>query len=127
MQTFPADNRIRIRPEQARRCRRGTKKPAQERTAYPAEDAILKHRFLPVYQPSDITPERKQAEKGFFKSLSILSGLYGCEIMNVEDKPYPYNILLAHWNMLRLLNSTNQRVELAIIKDERNEVQLSTK
>jgi hypothetical protein len=46
--------------------------------------------------------------------------------MGVSDKPYPYNVLLAHWDAHRLLNQANQAVELDMVQDDDGNIRLAT-
>jgi hypothetical protein len=60
-------------------------------------------------------PKDDGISEGVTDSLAILSACYGIELMDVSDKPYPYNILLAHWNAQKLLCRTTQDPELFIV------------
>lgn len=106
--------------------RAGNKKgQTTQRSVGTIADGFLKHQFLQLYEAAVNTPEKRQVEQGFFKSLSSLSSLYGCEIMDVEDKPYPYNVLLAHWDISRKLEE-RLKADVAIVKDDAGKVCLST-
>lgn len=126
METLSANRRIRTRPRQVARCSGSKEEQTTISTDSVAANGFLKHSFLPLYEESEQLPDKKQVEQGFFKSLSILTSLYGLQPMNVSDKSYPYTILLAHWDALRQLNNTKQR-ELSIIQDEQNNINLATK
>jgi hypothetical protein len=64
-------------------------------------------------------------EQGLLKSLSTLAGVYSCELTHVKDKPYPYNILLAHWDMERQLE-TKSRATIGIVEDDEGMVQAAS-
>jgi hypothetical protein len=63
-------------------------------------------------------PKDEGISEGVINSLAILSKSYGLELMNISDKPYPYNILLAHWNAQKLLSQTGEEPELFIVNDK---------
>ncbi|MBW7891977.1 MAG: hypothetical protein H3C48_13350, partial [Chitinophagaceae bacterium] len=127
MQTVSKSKRIRSSTRQAARSAGSTKEQGKERTVGFAADGFLNHCFLPLYREATHPPEKTKVEKGFFKSLSTLSALCGCELMDTQDKPYPYNILLAHWDAARQLNRQPQEISLHIVQDENGRVTLATR
>jgi hypothetical protein len=127
MQTFQTANNLSLRAEQAHGRKRSTRQQTQERTPQPAQNGFLKQQFLPLYQPSEKTPRRMQAEKSFFSSLGYLSQSFKIEPMDVSGYGYPYNILLAHWDAVRQLNTTNVSVELDMVSDQTGRVNLCSK
>jgi hypothetical protein len=90
-------------------------------------DGFLNHRFLPLYEQAEELPDLEEVEKGVFNSLSILEKQYHIQVMDVSDKPYPYNILLAYWNAEQQVCKTNRHTELFIIADDAEKVKLATK
>ncbi|MBD1395117.1 hypothetical protein [Mucilaginibacter glaciei] len=90
-------------------------------------DGFLNHRFLPLYEPFAELPDIKDLEKGVFNSLSILEKQYDIQVMDVSDKPYPYNILLAYWNAEQQVCKGKSDTELFIISDNTDKVKLATK
>lgn len=127
MQTLSANREIRQRPEQAARCRRSKKSIPEKRTGNALRDGFLKHAFQPLCLPSDKLPERRSTEQAFFKSLSILSGVYKMDLPDYSSYPYPCNILLAHHQARLSLNTTNQLVALEIIRDDEDKIHLAAK
>jgi len=98
MDTLSADRRIRRKPEQAARRAGSSKEQNALRSEGFIANNFIKYRFLPVYEQAEIIPHKKEVEKGFFKSLSILAEAHHFSLLDVSDRPYPYNILLAHWD-----------------------------
>ncbi len=127
MAIISTDRHIRRKPQQAARCSSGKKKQTTVCTAAQSADGILKHRFLPLYQAADKLPPKKQAERDFFKSLSTLAQKQAIEVMNVSDKPYPYNVLLAHWDAACKLGERLAEHELIIATDENKNTVLVSK
>jgi hypothetical protein len=125
--TAQADSRIQRKPQQAGRREGCAKKQTPLRTCGAAADGFLKHRFLPLYEPARDLTKNEGIEKGVLNSLSILSGQYGLNLLNVTDKPYPYNILLAYWDADQQISRQNEDLELYIISDGRDEVKMATK
>ncbi|OKS85741.1 hypothetical protein RG47T_1187 [Mucilaginibacter polytrichastri] len=71
-------------------------------------------------------PKKEQAEDSFFASLATLTVAYDIEAIDVTEKPYPYNILLAHSCANRQLKKSGQEVKLSIMQDKKGAVQLAT-
>jgi hypothetical protein len=92
-----ADNRtLRSKAERTPRCRTGRQAKAQERTACPAPDGFLRHRFSPVMagMPEQLE-DKEKIESDFFNSLANLQNLYSFEIEADLDLSYPCNIAAA--------------------------------
>lgn len=86
-----------------------------------ASDGFLRHRFLPMYGPSENLPARERVEPGFFQSLGNLAGASGFRPMDVTGLDYPRNVLLAHWHAGSnidgrelLITRTDGKVSLAL-------------
>jgi hypothetical protein len=112
--------------KQIARCTGDKKEQKQFRTVGVIADGFLRHPFLPLFEQGKKLPSQLQAEKGFFKSLSILTGVYELEQTNVENKCYPYNILLAHEHAQKQLRKSGQDIELTILQDDAGTVKLVT-
>lgn len=127
MATFPAISGVRQRTEPP--AGRKTGQPGQETlcTAGNAADGFLKHQFLPLYLESYDLPLDNGITEGVLKSLCILADYHQIELMDVSDKQYPYNVLLAHWNAQKLLGRTRQNPELFIISDDANRISVATR
>ncbi len=80
-------------------------------------NGFLRHQFLPLCEPERHPSNRKAVEKGFFDSVALLSTRLGLEVLDVCEKPYPCNVLLAHWDICRQLiqvQKPGQLFELSI-------------
>lgn len=127
METLSANRLIRPKPKPIARCRGGKKEPEEFRTFGTPTDGFLKQQFLPLFDQGKKMPNQLQAEKGFFDSLSILTEVHGLEKTTFKNKPYPYNILLAHHSVQKQLKKSEQDIELSIIQDDNHSVKLATK
>jgi hypothetical protein len=126
MQTIPTNRNIRRKRKQVTRCTGSKKEQEQFRSLGTVTDGFLRHQFLPVFEQGEELPDRKKTEKEFFNSLSILTGVYECEIMEVKNKSYPYNILLANEHIERQLKKSEPDIELSIVQDDSGTVKLVT-
>lgn len=126
MQTIQAVRGIRKRHKQTTRCAPSKKEPKQFSSARSFADGFLRHSFLPLFERSKKIPDQNQVEKDFFNSLAILTRLYGFEVLNTTGKSYPYNILLAHADIQKQLNSLGRDIELSIMQDD-SSVKLASK
>jgi hypothetical protein len=126
MQTIQTVRSIRRKSKQIARCTAGKKEQEQFRTLGIITDGFLRHPFLPLFEQGKNLPDPKQTEMEFFNSLSILKGVYGFEVTDVENKHYPYNILLMHSYVQKQLIKSGQDIELSIIQDDMGTVKLTT-
>ncbi|MFV5699796.1 hypothetical protein ACM55H_15640 [Flavobacterium sp. ZT3R17] len=108
------------------RCTGSKKVQEQFCTVGTLTDGFLKQQFLPLFEKGEKLPNSIQTQKEFFNSLAILTGLYGFEIMDVENKPYPYNILLTHSYVQKQLRKSGQDIELTILQGDSGMVKLAT-
>lgn len=127
MQTLSATKRFRRQPQQAARCKGCAVEQATFSTAGFIANGFLNHRFLPLYGEAEQLPENKDMEKGVFNSLSILEKYYFLQPLDVSDKPYPYNILLAYWDAERQICKGRNDTELLIVSDKSETVKFATK
>ncbi|MCV9926255.1 hypothetical protein OIU83_01215 [Flavobacterium sp. LS1R49] len=126
MQTIQTVRHMGRKHQPLARCAGTQKQQASLSSFGTLADGFLKHQFLPLFEQGKETPNADQAEKGFFDSLNILTGVYGFEQLEVACKPYPYNILLAHQYAQRQLKKSGQDIELAIMQDVDGTVKLAT-
>nr|WP_315246697.1 hypothetical protein [uncultured Flavobacterium sp.] len=126
MQTIQAVRGIRRKHKQASRCAPSKKEPKQFGSARTPADGFLRHSFLPLFEMGKKIPDQFQIENDFFNSLAILTGLYGFEVLDTTGKSYPYNILLAHCDAQKQLNSLGRDIELSIMQED-SSVKLATK
>jgi hypothetical protein len=127
MQTIQTVRGIRRKHKQASRCAGSKKEPEKFRSNRTLADGFLRHSFLPLFEMGKKVPDQFQVETDFFNSLSILTGLYGFEILDTKGKSYPYNILLAHADIQKQLNSLSRDIELSIMQEQNSTVKLATK
>lgn len=125
METLSAVRQICKRPKPPARCTGSKNKQTKVCSSRTVTDGFLRQQFLPLFERDRKQPDKASTEKGFFESLTILTGLYGFKIRNVADKSYPYNILLAHHYAQKELSVSGQHIELAIFADEKT-VKLAT-
>jgi hypothetical protein len=64
---------------------------------------------------------------GYYGSLSILGKLHGMTMAEFKEMPYPYNVLLSHWEAKRKLNRQPIETTLHIVQDDNERVRLATK
>lgn len=126
MQTIPKVRNIRIRPEQVARCAGSKKEPEQFSPFGAVADGFLKKQFLPLFEQGQKLPMPIQTQQGFLSSLSILTEAYQLEKIDFENKPYPYNILLAHASAQKQLQKSAKDIELTIVRDKKGGVKLAT-
>lgn len=115
MGTISAVSPVGRKPRQA--AGRGTGKERQETPCASGLTAngFLKHSFLPLYAPCSHLPNRECAEQGFFQSLSVLASRGIAVQVNYQDKPYPYNLLLAHDDLRQQLEAEKDNYELMMV------------
>ncbi|KUJ59496.1 hypothetical protein AR687_22770 [Flavobacteriaceae bacterium CRH] len=126
MQTIQTARGIRRKHKQASRCAGSKKETEQFRSARTTADGFLRHSFLPLFEQAKNLPDRFLVENDFFNSLAILTRLYGFETMDVTNKSYPYNILLAQTEIQKQLIQSGQDIELKIVQDDDGTVKLVT-
>lgn len=116
MQTIQTVRSMGRKHKQIARCTGSKKELKQFRSARPFAYGFLRHSFLPLFEEGKKVPDQSQVERDFFNSLAILTRLYGFEVLNMTGKSYPYNILLAHANIQKQLNSLSRDIELSIMQ-----------
>jgi hypothetical protein len=126
MQIIQTVRGIRRKHKPITRCPGSKKEPEQFRSARTPADGFLRHSFLPLFEQAKNLPDRFLVENDFFNSLAILTRLYGFETMDVANKSYPYNILLAHTEIQKQLIQSGQDIELKIVQDDDGTVKLAT-
>ena len=107
-------------------CKRGQ---ARQGAFCPAEltaDSFLRHQFMPLYLESPSLPKDDGISEGALASLCLLADYLQIKPLDVSGKPYPYNILLAHWHTQRQLRQMAQNPELSIVSDDNGKVSMAT-
>lgn len=118
METLSTVRKIRNRPQPSARCGRSKNTTAKICPFGATANAFLKQQFLPLIETETKLTQNESTEKGFFDSLSILTALYGFTTISLKEKPYPYNILLAHKHAQKELSRLGQDIELVILADD---------
>ncbi|HSH66418.1 MAG TPA: hypothetical protein VLB84_11635 [Bacteroidia bacterium] len=93
----------------AKRCKPNSERQAAIRTGNNAANGFLKSVFLPKLKTAQsVQPCKKRAktERDFYKSLSFLAEHYSIEPMLSQGYGYPYNMVLAMWDMKNKLKRT---------------------
>jgi hypothetical protein len=126
METLSANRSIRRKRKQIARSTGNKKEQVKCCSIGTTTDGFLKHQFLPLFEQGGHFPEPILAEKGFFNSFSLLASVYDIELTGIENKLYPYNILLAHAYIQKQLKKSEQDIELLIVQEEDCTVKLAT-
>lgn len=79
-------------------------------------NAFLKTCFMPKLKEDRMSfqedkPQINKMERGFYKSLSLLTKHYGISPLSKQDFNYPYNISLCLWDIQKQLKGTVQNWE----------------
>lgn len=126
MQTIPTVRRLGRKHQPPARCAGNQKQQTNLSTFGTFADGFLRFQILPLFEQGTELPNSETTEKDFFDSLSILTEIYGLELLEVVDKPYPYTIVLAHEYAQRQLKKSAQDIELTIVQDEDGTVKFAT-
>lgn len=118
METVSSIRQIRKRPQPPAPCTGSTNQPTKVCSARTLTDGFLRHQFLPLLEKGKKLPDQESTQKDFFESLAILTRVYGLKTLNVADKSYPYNILLAHHYAKIQVSQSLQDIELSILADD---------
>ena len=124
MSTLSANRRIRIGTQPIARCEGSTAKQAPLSPEGHPADGFLKHRFLPLCEPSLYVPDEETVTGGFFQSLGYLCRHYRIEPMDVSALAYPANVLLATWQLRRQFKKQGRHRQLQVVEQDNGEVQL---
>src|ERR1700744_6249772 len=108
------------------RCRAGKTEQAAIRTCHTPADGFLRHQFLPLYKPSVMLPDKRKVEKQLLRSLSRLAGAHGFTPIQVDDKPYPYNLLLSFWHAREILRCEAKDMTLWIDMPDNGQAAFAT-
>ncbi|MFA6151988.1 MAG: hypothetical protein WC716_11750 [Chitinophagaceae bacterium] len=90
-----------------------------------ASHDFLKHSFLPKWEEAkEPIKTGRETETEFYASLSVMAEKHGLTLMDVSGRPYPYNLLLSHWDAQRKLQKHNKDAELLLSQNENGKVVL---
>jgi hypothetical protein len=127
MEIISAVSKIRKRYGQAARCAGSAGKQNKISSLGTSADGFLRQPFLPLFERGAGFPDKKTTEKSFFESFAVLTELLNLNSFEAVNKPYPYNILLAHHYAEKGLGSSGQDIELSIVQDDDGTVKLAGK
>ncbi|CAM3931337.1 hypothetical protein MUGA111182_17875 [Mucilaginibacter galii] len=82
---------------------------------------------MPLYEEAQGLPKDEGISKGVLTSLALLSAEKGIEPVDVSNKHYPYNILLAHRDAERQLTAQCDELDLFIVQDDKGRVQMAVR
>jgi hypothetical protein len=127
MEIISTVGKIRKRNGQIARCRASAGKQSKVSSLGTSADGFLRQSFLPLFERGTAFPDKKTAEKSFFESFDILTELHNLNSLEAVNKPYPYNVLLAHHYAQNKLGTSGQDIELSIVQDDDGRVRLAGK
>jgi len=105
----PTIGRVRRLDAKTKGCKQSTERQTEIRTDSNATNGFLKCTFLPklkTAQSVQACGETTKTEKDFYQSLSNLVGHYRIEPMQTKEFGFPYNMVLAMWDMQTKLKRT---------------------
>ena len=88
-------------------CKPSAERQAEVRTDSNATNGILKCTFLPKLKTAKSVQACQKTERDFYKSLSQLAEHYSIEPIQTHSFKFPYNVVLAMWDMETKLKRTN--------------------
>lgn len=103
----PTVGRVRQLATKTKGRKPSAERQAEIRTNSNATNGILKCTFLPKLKTVQSVQTCQKTERGFYKSLSKLAEHYSIEPMETQDFDFPYNIVLAMWDMEAKAKRTN--------------------
>ena len=122
----PSVGRMGIGTRQAQRRKGDRPQHAKPRTAGDFTDGFLRQQFMPMYAPSAGMPENKEVDKGVLNSLANVAEKFRFIPAQVQDLPYPYNVLLAHEATKKQLSRKSPDLELFIMETDAGGFSLAT-
>ncbi|AZB23360.1 hypothetical protein EG339_01345 [Chryseobacterium bernardetii] len=103
----PTVGRVRQLATKTKRCKPSAERQAEIRTNSNATNGILKCTFLPKLKTAPSVQACQKTERDFYKSLSQLAEHYSIEPMQTHSFKFPYNVVLAMWDMEAKAKRTN--------------------
>lgn len=94
-----AVRRVRRVDAAAERYSRSAERQTESRSCSNAANGILKCRFLPKLKTAQSVQACQKTERDFYQSLSNLAGHCKVEPMQSKEYGFPYNIVLAKWDI----------------------------
>ena len=103
----PTVGRVRQLDAKTKRCKPSAERQAEIHTNSNATNGILKCTFLPKLKTAPSVQACQKTERDFYKSLSQLAEHYSIEPMQTHSFKFPYNVVLAMWDMEVKAKRTN--------------------
>ncbi|MCO5241523.1 MAG: hypothetical protein M9904_15855 [Chitinophagaceae bacterium] len=106
----PTVGRVRPMDETKQRRKRSAERQTEIRSDSNVTNGFLKSAFLPklqTEQSAQACKKTSKTERDFYQSLSNLAGHFHIEPMQSKDFGFPYNMVLAMWDMDTQLKCTN--------------------
>ena len=104
----PTVGRVRQLATKTKGRKPSAERQAEIRTNSNATNGILKCTFLPKLKTAKSVQACQKTERDFYKSLSQLAEHYNIEATQTKDFGFPYNIVLAMWDMETKVKRTNK-------------------
>ena len=104
----PTVGRVRQMATKTKGRKPSAERQAEIRTNSNATNGILKCTFLPKLKTAKSVQACQKTERDFYKSLSQLAEHYSIEATQTKDFGFPYNIVLAMWDMETKVKRTNK-------------------
>ena len=104
----PTVGRVRQLATKTKGRKPSAERQAEIRTNSNATNGILKCTFLPKLKTAKSVQACQKTERDFYKSLSQLAEHYNIEATRTKDFGFPYNIVLAMWDMETKVKRTNK-------------------
>ena len=83
---------------------------------------------MPLCQKETKLPAKETAETAYYKSVNDLCKIHSLQPLDTAHLPYPYNILLSHWDINNKLNRLPYDTELFITRSQSDStIALATK
>ena len=104
----PTVGRVRQLATKTKGRKPSAERQAEIRTNSNATNGILKCTFLPKLKTAKSVQACQKTERDFYKSLSQFAEHYNIEATQTKDFGFPYNIVLAMWDMETKVKRTNK-------------------
>jgi hypothetical protein len=127
MQTLSATRPFLQRTRQASRCKGSQVEQTSPSPAGFVANGFLRQQFLPKYNPSSATPLQSKVETTYIKSVKRLCDHFAIETIDVSEQPYPYNVCLTNWDIMRKLRIKGRYRELLLQETDNLKIELSVK
>lgn len=119
----PTIGRVRKLATKTKGHKPSTERQAEIRTNSNATNGILRCTFLPKLKTVHSVQDCQKTERDFYKSLSKLAKHYSIEPMTTQEYHFPYNMVLAMWDIDSKLKRTHRNWDgLHLLQDSRKTI-----